>query len=204
MERRPGTLGFRFFKRSMDVLVSGVGLLFVSPFLLVGAILVRAGSPGPILFRQVRLGKDEKPFVIYKFRTMRVEAPSHKSPLELNDDTTVPLPRFAKFLRRSRMDELPQLWNVFRGDMSLIGPRPMQEKQFETPLYEARKNQEYDPFLVRPGLTGLAQMRMECRHDIQEKAKFDGEYVRKFSFRQDFAIFFRTIPMVIGLILRKG
>ena len=204
MERRPGTLGFRFFKRSMDVLVSGLGLLLVSPLLLVGAILVRAGSPGPILFRQVRLGRDEKPFVIYKFRTMRVEAPSHKSPLELTQDDQDRLPRFSKLIRTSRMDELPQLWNIFRGDMSLIGPRPMQEKQFETPLYEARKSQNSDPFLVRPGLTGLAQLRMECRHDILEKAKNDGEYVAKFSFKQDFVIFFKTIPMVLGLIFRKG
>lgn len=203
MERRPGTLGFRFFKRAMDILVSGLGLIVASPFLLIGAILVKAGSPGPILFKQVRLGRDERPFIIYKFRTMRVDAPSHVGAEDLKE-TKKALPKFASFLRVSRMDELPQLWNIFRGDMSLIGPRPMMEAKYQVPLYEARKAQENDPFLVRPGLTGLAQLRMECRHDILEKAKNDGEYVRNFSFRQDFVIFFRTIPMVLGLIFRKG
>ncbi len=203
MKRRPGTLGFRFFKRAMDILVSGLGLIVASPFLLIGAILVKAGSPGPILFKQVRLGRDERPFIIYKFRTMRVDAPSHVGAEDLKETKKV-LPKFACFLRVSRMDELPQLWNIFRGDMSLIGPRPMMEAKYQVPLYEARKAQENDPFLVRPGLTGLAQLRMECRHDILEKAKNDGEYVRNFSFRQDFVIFFRTIPMVLGLIFRKG
>lgn len=203
MERRPGTLGFRFFKRAMDILVSGLGLIVTSPFLLIGAILVKAGSPGPILFKQVRLGRDERPFIIYKFRTMRVDAPSHVGAEDLKETKKV-LPKFASFLRVSRMDELPQLWNIFRGDMSLIGPRPMMEAKYQVPLYEARKAQENDPFLVCPGLTGLAQLRMECRHDILEKAKNDGEYVRNFSFRQDFVIFFRTIPMVLGLIFRKG
>lgn len=203
MARRPGTLGFRFFKRAMDILVSGLGLIVASPFLLIGAILVKAGSPGPILFKQVRLGRDERPFIIYKFRTMRVDAPSHVGAEDLKETKKV-LPKFASFLRVSRMDELPQLWNIFRGDMSLIGPRPMMEAKYQVPLYEARKAQENDPFLVRPGLTGLAQLRMECRHDILEKAKNDAEYVRNFSFRQDFVIFFRTIPMVLGLIFRKG
>ena len=203
MERRPGTLGFRFFKRAMDILVSGLGLIVASPFLLIGATLVKAGSPGPILFKQVRLGRDERPFIIYKFRTMRVDAPSHVGAEDLKETKKV-LPKFASFLRVSRMDELPQLWNIFRGDMSLIGPRPMMEAKYQVPLYEARKAQENDPFLVRPGLTGLAQLRMECRHDILEKAKNDAEYVRNFSFRQDFVIFFRTIPMVLGLIFRKG
>ncbi len=203
MEKRQGHLFFRFIKRTFDIFVSGFGLILSSPFMLLAVILIKIGSPGPILFRQQRLGKDEVPFTIYKFRTMKIDANPNVGAEDLHDEYKNMVPKFALFLRKSRIDELPQLWNIFRGDMSFVGPRPQMSKEYELPLYEERKKYSPSPFMVRPGLTGLAQVKMNCTHDIDRKAKYDAEYVQNFTLFQDFKIFFATIPMLIRLILKK-
>ncbi|MFT3917334.1 MAG: sugar transferase [Anaeromyxobacteraceae bacterium] len=144
---RAGRPGYRFAKRSLDVVAAVVGLLVVSPVLAVAAVAVKLSSPGPVLFRQVRVGRGGRPFRILKLRTMR-EAPGGPA-VTAGGDARVT--RAGRWLRRSKLDELPQLWNVLAGDMSLVGPRP------ELPRFVRRFEEAYAPILeVRPGLTDYA------------------------------------------------
>ena len=203
MKKTRGSLTFRFIKRTFDFLLSFFGLILSSPFMLLAVILVKLGSPGPILFKQKRMGLHETTFVIYKFRTMKVTANPHLSAMEMKNHYETEAPRFSRFLRKTRIDELPQLWNILKGDMSFIGPRPDLSPEFEPDIYNERKKYTPSPYEVRPGLSGLAQVKMRCQHDTSLKAKYDAEYVKNYSLWQDIKIFFATIPMLLKVIFKK-
>lgn len=183
------TLFGRACKRMIDIVASAAGLILVSPLVLVLVILVRRQSPGPAIFRQERAGRDMKPFTLYKFRTMRTDAdPFGVSPTDGDDPR---LTRIGRWLRETSLDELPQLWNVLRGDMSLVGPRPLYMSQAREFTDRQRRRLE-----VKPGLTGMAQVsgRGNLPHD--EKLELDVQYVENAGFRLDMKIIFRTVAMV--------
>lgn len=188
-----GNKGYLFLKRSFDIVLSLVlGIVLMLPMLLIAA-LIRIDSPGPALFRQERLGKDGKPFVIYKFRTMRMDAPSELSTWEFTDSSRY-ITKVGGFLRRTSIDELPQLWNILRGEMSFVGYRPV--CLTETELNKLR--QEYGVFSVKPGLTGLAQVCGRDNIDFREKAGIDAEYVKKRGIKLDAWCLFKTVAVVFN------
>jgi lipopolysaccharide/colanic/teichoic acid biosynthesis glycosyltransferase len=198
-------------KRSIDVLVSALGLAVLSPFLLLIAVAVRLESHGPALFRQVRLGKNGQPFTFYKFRTMvdgndpsvhrrYVERLITRPSEELKGDTgSFKLehdPRVTKvggFLRRTSLDELPQLLNVLNGEMSLVGPRP--PLVYEAELYSERASRRLE---CTPGITGLWQVSGRCLTTFDEMVELDIEYIESWSLGLDMAILARTLPAVIN------
>lgn len=160
-------------KRLIDFAASTAGIVLLSPLLLVAAVLVRLSSPGPVLFRQERIGRGFRPFTIYKFRTMVVDAPKLGAAITCGDDpriTTV-----GRFLRKTKIDELPQLFNVLRGDMSLVGPRP------EVPRYVEMFRDDFAEILaVRPGITDLASITYRNESDILGRARDpQAEYVER-------------------------
>lgn len=182
-----------FFKRLIDIVLSLLGILVLLPVLLIIALLIRLDSKGPILFRQKRVGIHKKYFNILKFRTMRVDAP-HDMPTHLIVDPEAYLTRVGKILRRTSLDELPQLFNILAGQMSVIGPRPALWNQDD--LVAARDL--YHANDVMPGLTGWAQINGRDELEIDEKARLDGEYAARISFAFDCKCFFGTIHTVIS------
>ena len=158
-------------KRTMDIVSSLIELILLSPLFLLVAILIKLDSKGPIIFKQIRIGKNSKPFYIYKFRSMKIDAPnlSTEEFLNASDFTT----KVGKFIRKTSIDELPQLVNILKGDMSIVGPRPVIER--EVRLLELRKECNVDSIL--PGITGLAQINGRDNIDDYEKVKYDFEYL---------------------------
>lgn len=177
-----------FGKRALDVVGATVGLVLLSPVIALLWLLVRVTSGRPGLFRQTRPGRRAQPFVLYKLRTMR-PAPSHEAAL-LGDDGTR-ITRLGAFLRSTSLDELPELWNVLVGDMSLVGPRPLLMEYLEhyTPA-QARRH------AVRPGITGLAQVEGRNALSWEDKLALDVEYVDRCSLLLDLRILARTVPLV--------
>jgi len=186
----------RFLKRTFDLVISSVILMVVSPFILAAAVLIKLTSPGPVFFRQVRTGRDERPFSVLKFRTMVVNAEKQKADIQHLNEVDGPLfkvtedPRVTRpgrFLRRTSLDELPQLINVWKGDMSLVGPRPFVEAEAAEIEGWARKR-----FEARPGMTGLWQVsgRNELSH--LELCRLDYLYVASWSFSWDMQILWQT------------
>ena len=176
-------------KRLGDSVVAGLGLIFLSPVLAVVALLVRVFLGSPVLFRQERPGQEEKSFVMSKFRTMTNRTDSSG---ELLPDTER-LTGFGRFLRSTSLDELPELWNVVRGDMSLVGPRPLLVEYL--PLYSVEQARRHE---VRPGVTGLAQVRGRNALSWQEKFELDVWYVDNHSARLDLTILLWTIKSVFS------
>ncbi len=176
------------FKRWFDVLVSATGLVACAPLLALVGLAVRASMGPPAIFRQVRSGLRGKTFTIYKFRSMRAPAPGRAAP-EPDGERITPL---GAFLRRSRLDELPELWNVLRGDMSLVGPRPTLPEQVER--YTPRQRRRLD---VRPGLTGWAQVNGNTRLSWPERIELDLWYLERRSFGLDLRILARTVGVVL-------
>lgn len=178
----------KYFKRPLDVILSGAALAALSPVLGVTALLVKIKLGSPVLFAQERPGKDEKIFRLYKFRSMTDERDENGKllPDELR------LTRFGKTLRATSLDELPELWNILKGDMSLVGPRPLLVKYL--PLYSEEQHRRHD---VRPGLTGYAQVHGRNAITWEEKFRMDVWYTEHVSFRTDLAVFFRTIGAVL-------
>jgi lipopolysaccharide/colanic/teichoic acid biosynthesis glycosyltransferase len=173
-------------KRPFDILASLILLTALSPILLAVVLLVRFGSAGPIIFRQKRVGKDGKLFDLYKFRSMYVDAPKYGfSPKETDDPRITGIGRV---LRRTSLDELPQLLNVLKGDMSLVGPRP--EMPFIVEKYDAVQRQRLQ---VTPGITGLWQLSADRAFLIHENIQYDIYYIRHRSFFMDFAILLHTV-----------
>jgi len=176
-------------KRLFDITVSSIGLLVFVPIIFFIALQVRRKLGSPVLFRQVRPGKDEKPFEMIKFRTMRDAIDKDGSPLP--DSKRISF--FGNFLRNSSLDELPELWNVLKGDMSLVGPRPLLMDYL--PLYS---NEQASRHKVRPGVTGWAQVNGRNAISWEEKFKYDVWYVENQSFWLDMKIIWLTIKKVIG------
>lgn len=179
-------------KRLLDIVISGVAIIILSPILLGVLIAIKLDSNGPVLFKQKRVGKGKKYFKIYKFRSMYVDAPSDM-PTHLLEDPTAMITKVGGFLRKTSLDELPQLFNIFKGEMSIIGPRPALWNQYD--LIEERD--KYGANDVRPGLTGWAQINGRDELEIDVKAKLDGYYVTHMSFWLDFKCFFGTFISVL-------
>ena len=177
-----------FFKRLFDILFSGIGLFILSPFLLIISFLVKVNIGKPIFFTQERVGKDQRVFKMYKFRTMTNEKDSENKLLP--DDQR--LTRFGRIIRSTSIDELPELWNIFKGDMSIVGPRPLLVSYL--PLYNDFQKRRHQ---VRPGLTGLAQTNGRNAITWQQRFMFDVEYVDSISFINDMKIIFRTVGKVV-------
>ena len=177
-------------KRGFDILSSLVAIVLFSPILLVLAIIVKCTSPGPILFKQRRIGKDNQEFMIYKFRTMRIDTPNVATHLLKNPEQYIT--PIGKFMRKTSLDELPQLFNILKGEMSVVGPRPALYNQYD--LIEMRTNANVHT--VRPGLTGLAQVSGRDELENEQKVYFDQQYVQKQSFFFDLKLIFLTVIKV--------
>lgn len=187
MEHQAG-LYEAYVKRLLDLVLSAVALLLLSPVILVVAILVRCNLGAPVIFCQERPGKDEEIFKLYKFRSMTdaCDAYGELLPDELR------LTRFGRFLRSTSLDELPELWNIFKGDMSIVGPRPLLVEYL--PYYTEEERHRHD---VSPGLTGLAQVNGRNNLSWEEKFAYDLEYVENISFAMDIRIVVLTIFKVL-------
>ncbi len=177
----------KFVKRMIDIIMSGLGIIVAGIPMLIIAVLIKADSPGPVFFRQKRVGIHKSYFNIIKFRSMPVSAPKDTPTHELKNAGSFLSP-FQEFIRKYSIDELPQLFNIFRGDMSVIGPRPALWNQYD--LIEERDR--YGANDVKPGLTGWAQINGRDELPISVKAAYDGEYVKKQSFAFDARCFFGT------------
>lgn len=179
-------------KRILDFFMSLCGIIVLSPLLIILSIWIKVDSKGPVLFKQKRIGKDKTYFYIYKFRTMYVDTP-HDMPTHLLDDPDAFITKAGHFLRRTSLDELPQLFNILLGQMAVIGPRPALWNQDD--LIALRD--EYHANDVRPGLTGWAQIHGRDELEITTKAKLDGYYVDHLGFLLDVKCFFGTITSVL-------
>lgn len=181
-----------FFKRALDILCSGLAILCLSPLLAVIAVWVKVSSPGPVLFTQKRVGKGKTFFKIYKFRTMRTDTP-HDMPTHMLENPDAFITSAGRFLRRTSLDELPQIFNIFLGQMSVVGPRPALWNQDDL----VAERDKYGANGCVPGLTGYAQVHGRDELPIPVKAELDGYYAKNLSFALDVKIFFRTIGSVL-------
>lgn len=184
MEKKP----YLVIKRIIDVMFSILGLIILIPVFLIVSIAIKIESKGPIIFKQKRIGKRKKYFTIYKFRTMRSDTPKDM-PTHMLKNANGCITKVGNILRKTSLDELPQLVNILKGDMSIIGPRPALWNQDD--LVEERD--KYHANDIRPGLTGWAQVNGRDELEIPVKAKYDGEYTEKVSLWFDIKIFFKTI-----------
>jgi len=190
-------------KRIIDITGSAVGMVLLSPLFLVIAAAVKFSSPGPVFFKQVRVGRYGRHFDFWKFRSMYIDAEARKAELlskneskdgvifKMKDDPRIT--RVGKFIRRASLDELPQLWNVFIGDMSLVGPRPPVPKEVEQYTLEDRKRLD-----VIPGITCLWQIKGRSEIPFNEQVRLDKEYILAPGIWKDLAILLKTIPAIIG------
>ncbi|PWL55880.1 MAG: lipid carrier--UDP-N-acetylgalactosaminyltransferase [Clostridium cadaveris] len=179
-------------KRGIDIVLAFIGLIILSPVFLILAIAIKFDSKGPIFFKQKRVGKDKRHFYILKFRTMRTDTPKDM-PTHMLKDPEAFITKTGKFLRKTSLDELPQIINILKGEMAIIGPRPALWNQYD--LIEERD--KYGANDIRPGLTGWAQINGRDELPIDIKARLDGEYVEKMSFGMDVKCFFGTITSVL-------
>ena len=184
-------------KRTIDILGSGIGLIVISPFLLIIAIIIKVTASGPVFFRQERLGYKGRVFKIIKFRTMVVNAEHMGTGLKVKDDTDDRITPIGHFLRKTSVDELPQLINVLKGDMSLVGPRPP-VTYHPYKGYEGYSDFSKRRFDMRPGMTGLAQARVRNSATWDERIAYDVEYVDKFSVLLDIRILIETVKVVLN------
>jgi lipopolysaccharide/colanic/teichoic acid biosynthesis glycosyltransferase len=182
----------RYIKRIMDIVLSFIAIILLSPFLLIIAFLVRIKLGSPVIFKQDRPGLNEKIFTLYKFRTMTDERDENGELLPDEKRMT----KYGKFLRSTSLDELPELFNIFKGDMSLVGPRPLLVQYL--PLYDEYQRRRHE---VRPGLSGLAQISGRNTLSWEEKFRLDVEYVDNISFIGDFKIILSTLKKVF---VREG
>ena len=179
-------------KRILGLLLSLLALVVLSPLLLILSAIIRLTSPGPVFFRQRRVGIGKTHFMIYKFRTMRIDAPKDQ-PTHLLKDPSAYITPVGRFLRRSSLDELPQLLNIIKGEMAVVGPRPALWNQFDL----IAERDKYGANDVRPGLTGWAQINGRDELPIDVKARLDGEYVKRMSFTFDVRCILGTVLKVL-------
>ena len=181
-----------FFKRFFDIVCSFLGIIILALPMLIIAIIVKCDSKGPAIFVQERMGRNDKPFNFYKFRSMTTDAPKDVATKELHSECYIT--KVGAFLRKTSLDELPQLFCILKGHMSFVGPRPV--VLTEEDLLEYRRQTKAN--LIRPGLTGLAQINgRDCLVDMHRKAELDGEYAKKITFWGDIKILFRTVGAVL-------
>ncbi len=182
---------YKFLKRCLDILVSFIAILLLLPVFGVLIVAIKLDSKGPVLFKQERVGKNKINFKILKFRTMKVDTPKN-TPTHMLKNADIYITRVGKFLRKTSLDELPQLFNILSGKMSIVGPRPALYNQYDL----IAERDKYSANDVVPGLTGWAQVNGRDELEISEKARFDGEYVQKMSLFFDIKIIFLTIIKV--------
>ena len=187
-----GGLGYRFIKRSFDIVSCGLALIILSVPMLVIAIKIKHESEGPVIYAQKRVGKNGKVFNIYKFRSMYIDAESRGAQWAQDEDPRVT--PFGKFMRKTRLDEIPQFWNVFKGDMSLIGPRP--ERPAFCDEFEKRIHGWHYRTLVRPGISGLAQVTGGYDLLPSEKVQFDLQYIKTRNIKMDLVIMLKTLGVL--------
>ena len=181
-----------FIKRFLDFIISFIGLVLLSPLILLLCILIKLDSKGPILFKQKRIGKDKEYFNILKFRTMSIDTPKDM-PTHLLRNPDAYITNVGKFLRKTSLDELPQIINILKGEMTIIGPRPALWNQEDL----IRERDKYHANDIKPGLTGWAQINGRDELEIPLKAKLDGYYVKHMSFLFDFKCFIGTFTSVL-------
>jgi len=182
----------KYIKRIIDFILSLVAIVILSPLLLLIAILIKLDSEGPVLFKQKRIGMHKTHFYMLKFRTMRIDSPKDV-PTHLLENPDQWITRMGKILRKTSLDELPQLFNIIKGEMSIIGPRPALWNQDDL----IAERDKYGANDVRPGLTGWAQVNGRDELPIEVKARYDGEYVQKMSFMFDLKCLLKTVVSVI-------
>lgn len=182
-----------FFKRMLDIILSFGGLVVLSPVFLILAVAIYIDDPGPVLFTQKRLGKNKQYFKLHKFRSMKMCTP-HDKPTHMLENPEQYITRVGKFLRAHSLDELPQIWDIFIGNMSVIGPRPGLWNQ---DLLTAERD-KYGANDVRPGLTGWAQINGRDELEIEEKARLDGVYCERLSFGFDVRCFLGSVGVFGG------
>ncbi len=182
----------KFFKRVIDIVLSGIGLIVLAIPMLIVAIIIRCEEPGSVIFKQKRVGLHKKHFNLYKFRSMKMDTPNDM-PTHMLSNPEQYILKVGEFIRKTSIDELPQLWNIFKGDMSLIGPRPALWNQDDL----IAERDKYGANDVKPGLTGWAQINGRDELEIPMKAKLDGEYVEKIGLGMDIKCFFGTIKSVL-------
>lgn len=194
----------KYIKRSIDIFLAFCGFVVLSPVFAATAVAIKLDDPGPALFIQKRVGKDKEYFMLHKFRSMKLCTP-HDVPTHMLENPDQYLLKVGKFIRKYSIDELPQIWDIFIGNMSIIGPRPALWNQD----YLTSERDKYDANNIKPGLTGLAQIRGRDELEIEEKAKYDGVYAYSLSksslsgFLMDAKIFLGSISIVLrskGLI----
>ena len=178
-------------KRILDFIISFIGIIILSPLFLVLMLAIKVDSKGPIFFKQRRITKFKKEFEILKFRTMRIDTPKD-TPTHMLKNADSYITKIGRVLRKTSLDELPQIFNILVGDMSIVGPRPALYNQKD--LIHLRD--KYNANDILPGLTGLAQISGRDELEIEEKARLDAEYVKNISFAYDIKIFFKTIGKV--------
>ena len=183
---------YPYIKKGIDFILSFIGLICLSPLFIILAMSIKIDSKGPVFFKQKRIGKNKKYFYILKFRTMRMDTPKDM-PTHLLEDPDQWITKIGNFLRKTSLDELPQIINILKGEMSIIGPRPALWNQYD--LIEERD--KYGANNIVPGLTGWAQIHGRDELPIEVKAKLDGEYVEKMGFWIDVKCFFGTIISVL-------
>lgn len=179
-------------KRLLDIILSLIGLILLSPVFLLLIVVIKLESKGPVLFKQKRVGINKTHFNILKFRTMKIDTPKD-TPTHLLMNPEQYITRVGKLLRKTSLDELPQIWNIFVGEMSIIGPRPALWNQYDL----IAERDKYSANDIRPGLTGWAQINGRDELPIEIKAKLDGEYINKISLMMDIKCFFLTIVSVL-------
>lgn len=186
------------FKRFVDICGAFVGILVLSPILLLAALLTKCTSKGPVIFKQQRIGRGEKKFYFYKFRSMKVDAPNvATSHIDASTQDHM-VTKWGHIMRKTSLDELPQLFNILKGDMSFIGPRPGQIEGIEDDLIEARRSYIPGAFDVKPGLSGYAQIYLSRDHDFKKKAEMDAYYVRHLSMWLDIKLFVLSFLVLFG------
>lgn len=183
-----------YVKQAIDFMLALIGMLVLWPVFLIIAIVIKTSSKGPILFKQKRLGKNKTEFYILKFRTMRTDTPA-EMPTHLLQDPDFFITKVGKFLRKTSLDELPQIINILKGEMSIVGPRPALWNQYDL----IAERDKYGANDIKPGLTGWAQINGRDELETDIKARLDGEYVAKLSLLLDIKVFFMTILSVVKL-----
>ena len=183
---------YRYIKRLLDIVLSLIGIIVLLPVFTFISIWIKADSKGSAVFEQKRIGKGKTLFTLYKFRTMFIDAPG-EVPTHMLQTPNEHITKVGAFLRKTSLDELPQLWNILKGDMSIIGPRPALWNQDDL----VAEREKYGANDVRPGLTGWAQINGRNEIPVARKARYDGEYVRNMSFLFD-------LKCVVGTLIGRG